>query len=106
MNPVTGNGTPPPTSAEEETPMQRDRARTIFERSAPGRRAATLPEAGVPEPPLEKLIPKRCCASAPPSLPEVAEPEIVRHHAHLPPQLRPGPRLLPARLLHDGTTRG
>ena len=52
MNPVTGNGTPPPTSAKEETPMQRDRARTIFERSAPGRRAATLPEAGVPEPPL------------------------------------------------------
>ncbi len=28
-----------------ETPQQRDRARTIFERSVEGRRAATLPPA-------------------------------------------------------------
>jgi len=31
-----------------ETPMQRERAETIFEKSKPGRRAATLPAAGVP----------------------------------------------------------
>ena len=29
-----------------ETPMQRERARTIFEKSVPGRRAAVLPDAG------------------------------------------------------------
>ncbi len=40
-----------------ETPMQRERARTIYEKSKPGRRAAVLPEAGVPETPIEELIP-------------------------------------------------
>ena len=40
-----------------ETPMQADRAKTIFEKSKQGRRAAVLPEAGVPERPLDELIP-------------------------------------------------
>jgi glycine cleavage system P protein (glycine dehydrogenase) subunit 2 len=66
-----------------ETPMQRERARTIFERSQPGRRAAVLPDAGVPEPPLEELIPSRLLREEPPRLPEVAEPEIVRHYNRL-----------------------
>ncbi|MFN8161473.1 MAG: aminomethyl-transferring glycine dehydrogenase subunit GcvPB [Solirubrobacterales bacterium] len=66
-----------------ETPAQRDRAVTIFEKSRPGRRAATLPEAGVPEPPLEELIPARLLRSEPPRLPEVTEPEIVRHYNRL-----------------------
>ena len=35
-----------------ETPMQADRAKTIFEKSEPGRRAAQIPDAGVPERPL------------------------------------------------------
>ena len=63
-----------------ETPMQRERAQTIFEKSKPGRRAAVLPEAGVPEPPLAELIPARLLRDEPPRLPEVAEPEIVRHY--------------------------
>jgi glycine dehydrogenase subunit 2 len=66
-----------------ETPMQRERALTIFEKSKPGRRAAALPEAGVPERPLEELIPARLLRAAPPRLPEVAEPEIVRHYNRL-----------------------
>jgi glycine dehydrogenase subunit 2 len=66
-----------------ETPMQRERARTIFEKSKPGRRAAVLPEAGVPEPPLEELIPSKLLRSEPPRLPEVSEPEIVRHYNRL-----------------------
>jgi glycine dehydrogenase subunit 2 len=66
-----------------ETPMQRERAKTIFERSQPGRRAAALPGAGVPEPPLAELIPAALLRSEPPRLPEVAEPEIVRHYNRL-----------------------
>jgi glycine cleavage system P protein (glycine dehydrogenase) subunit 2 len=66
-----------------ETPMQRERAQTIFEKSKPGRRAAVLPAAEVPEPPLEELIPARLLRERPPRLPEVAEPEIVRHYNRL-----------------------
>jgi glycine cleavage system P protein (glycine dehydrogenase) subunit 2 len=66
-----------------ETPMQRERAQTIFEKSKPGRRAAVLPDAGVPERPVEELIPAKLLRSEPPRLPEVAEPEIVRHYNRL-----------------------
>ena len=66
-----------------ETPMQVERARTIYEKSKPGRRAAALPAAEVPEPPLEELIPAELLRSEPPRLPEVAEPEIVRHYNRL-----------------------
>jgi glycine dehydrogenase subunit 2 len=60
--------------------MQRDRAVTIFERSVEGRRAATLPSSDVPETPLEELIPKNLLREKPAELPEVSEPEIVRHY--------------------------
>jgi glycine dehydrogenase subunit 2 len=63
-----------------ETPMQRDRATTIYERSVEGRRAATLPEAGIDEPPIAGLIPKNLLRGKPAELPEVSEPEIVRHY--------------------------
>jgi glycine dehydrogenase subunit 2 len=66
-----------------ETPMQRERAQTIFEKSKPGRRAAVLPAAEVPEPPLEELIPEHLLRAEAPCLPEVAEPEIVRHYNRL-----------------------
>ena len=66
-----------------ETPMQRERAVTIFEKSKEGRRAGRLPEAGVPETPLAELIPERLLRSEPPRLPEIAEPEIVRHYNRL-----------------------
>jgi glycine dehydrogenase subunit 2 len=60
--------------------MQKDRAVTIFERSRPGRRAATLPSLDVPEQPLDELIPERLRRERPPRLPEISEPEIVRHY--------------------------
>jgi glycine cleavage system P protein (glycine dehydrogenase) subunit 2 len=63
-----------------ETPVQRDRAVTIFERSRAGRRAATIPDPGVPERPLDELIPSRLRRERPAELPEVSEPEIVRHY--------------------------
>jgi glycine dehydrogenase subunit 2 len=69
--------------AMTETPMQRERAETIYEKSKAGRRAAVLPAAEVPERPLEELIPAALLRTAPPRLPEVAEPEIVRHYNRL-----------------------
>ncbi len=66
----------PPTSAAIETPMQRDRATTIFERSVEERRAAAIPAAGVPqETPIEELIPSAaCCGSGPRSSPRSPSP--------------------------------
>jgi glycine dehydrogenase subunit 2 len=69
--------------AATETPMQRERATTIYEKSKSGRRAAALPAAEVPERALEDLIPSRLLRDEPPRLPEVAEPEIVRHYNRL-----------------------
>ena len=59
--------------------MQRDGAVTIFERSKPGRRAATLAPLDVPERRIDELIPAHLRRERPPELPEVSEPEIVRH---------------------------
>lgn len=73
----------PPSTAEVPTAQQRDHATTIYERSVPGRRAAALPDAGVPETPIEELIPKSLLRERPAELPEIAEPEIVRHYNRL-----------------------
>jgi glycine dehydrogenase subunit 2 len=70
----------PPTSVNGGTPMQREPAVTIYEKSVEGRRAATMPEAGVPEPSIEELIPGNLLRESPADLPEIAEPEIVRHY--------------------------
>ncbi len=72
----------PPKRAGAPTPMQRDEARTIFQKGAPGRRAFVCPERDVPELPAEAL-PERFRRAQPPRLPEVSEPEIVRHYVGL-----------------------
>jgi len=56
---------------------------TIFEKSRPGRRAGTVPAAGVPERPLDELLPPALRRAAPARLPEVAEVDIVRHYTEL-----------------------
>jgi glycine dehydrogenase subunit 2 len=56
---------------------------TIYERSRPGRRAFVAPESGVPERPLDELLPGRLRRSDAPRLPEVSEPELVRHYTRL-----------------------
>jgi glycine dehydrogenase subunit 2 len=56
---------------------------TIYERSRAGRRAFVAPEVGVPEVPVEELLPANARRASPPALPEVAEPEIVRHYVNL-----------------------
>ncbi len=63
-----------------ETPQQRDRARTIFEKGAPGRRAFVCPDIDVPPVDAETLLPARYRRAQAPRLPEVSEPEIVRHY--------------------------
>ncbi len=62
------------------SPLQRDAARTIFQKGAPGRRAFICPEAEVPPVDLSELLPARLRRSEPARLPEVSEPEIVRHY--------------------------
>ncbi len=76
-------GRPPAGEGLPETPIQRDRAKTIFERSQSGRRAAVIPAVDVSSPPLEDLLPEHLRRSKPARLPEVSEPEIVRHYNRL-----------------------
>jgi glycine dehydrogenase subunit 2 len=76
----TAPSTRPPATADVPTAQQRDSATTIFERSVEGRRAAVLPPLDVPEHPLEELIPSHLLREKPAELPEVSEPEIVRHY--------------------------
>ncbi len=56
---------------------------TIYERSKPGRRAFVAPALDVPEHPLDELIPAGLRRREAPRLPEVSEPEIVRHYNRL-----------------------
>jgi glycine dehydrogenase subunit 2 len=72
---------PPVQSAD--TPLQREPAVTIFERGAPGRRAFQCPQLDVPEASIDKLLPTHLRRAEPPRLPEVSEPEIVRHYVRL-----------------------
>jgi glycine dehydrogenase subunit 2 len=54
---------------------------TIFEKGAPGRRAFVAPELDVPQ--VDGLLPDRFRRSEPARLPELSEPEIVRHYVNL-----------------------
>jgi glycine dehydrogenase subunit 2 len=64
----------------DASPQQRDAARTIFQKGAPGRRAFVCPELDVPALDVSELLPARFRRATPPRLPEVSEPEIVRHY--------------------------
>ncbi|HXC23766.1 MAG TPA: aminomethyl-transferring glycine dehydrogenase subunit GcvPB, partial [Solirubrobacteraceae bacterium] len=72
----------PPTHSAD-TALQREPAVTIFERGAPGRRAFQCPELDVPDVALHELLPAHLRRAEPPRLPEVSEPEIVRHYVRL-----------------------
>ena len=56
---------------------------TIYERSREGRRAFTPPPLDVPEVPVSELLPEGAIRKTPAELPEVSEPEIVRHYNRL-----------------------
>ncbi|HVG89014.1 MAG TPA: hypothetical protein VM823_08580, partial [Gaiellales bacterium] len=51
----------------------------IYEKSKPGRRASAVPDPGLPA----GDVPEGLRRSAPPRLPEMAEPELVRHITEL-----------------------
>jgi glycine dehydrogenase subunit 2 len=51
----------------------------IYEKSQPGRRAATLPSYGLPR----AEVPEELRRRRPPRLPEIAEPDLVRHFTEL-----------------------
>jgi len=63
----------------------RDRGsrRLLCEQSRPGCRAVWLPACDVPRRPVEELLPPAAISSDPPPLPELTEPELVRHFVNL-----------------------
>jgi glycine dehydrogenase subunit 2 len=72
-----------PQSQPGATPMQREHATTIFEKGAAGRRAFACPDAGVPKRDPRELLPARLRRGTPARLPQVSEPELVRHYVRL-----------------------
>ncbi|MEX2023659.1 MAG: aminomethyl-transferring glycine dehydrogenase subunit GcvPB, partial [Thermoleophilaceae bacterium] len=61
-------------------PRADEQTLTIFEKSKEGRRAFTAPETDVPEVPVAELLPDWARRQRPADLPEISEPEIVRHY--------------------------
>ncbi|MBC8870140.1 MAG: aminomethyl-transferring glycine dehydrogenase subunit GcvPB [Planctomycetes bacterium] len=55
----------------------------LFQLSKPGRRCVRLPEPDVPVRALDELLPADAVAETPPPLPELAEPDVVRHFTNL-----------------------
>lgn len=55
----------------------------IFDYSSPGRKGYTLPALDVPERPAAELVPAGYLRAAPPGLPEVSEPDVIRHFTRL-----------------------
>ncbi len=55
----------------------------LFELSQPGRCGARLPDCDVPEAALESLLPRESLSGEAPALPEMAEPDVVRHFTNL-----------------------
>jgi len=55
----------------------------LFELSQPGRRGARIPACDVPSRPIDAWLPAAAISDAPPPLPELAEPDVVRHFSNL-----------------------
>ena len=55
----------------------------LFDLSSPGRRGAEYPPVDVPAKPASELIDPRFLADSPPPLPEITEPDVVRHYVNL-----------------------
>ncbi|MBD3298729.1 MAG: aminotransferase class V-fold PLP-dependent enzyme [candidate division Zixibacteria bacterium] len=56
---------------------------TIFDATTPGAKGVMAPDPGVPEPQDNWRLPDAYRRSVPADLPEVAEPEVVRHYVRL-----------------------
>jgi glycine dehydrogenase subunit 2 len=55
----------------------------LFDRSAPGRKGYSLPACDVPERPVVDLVPAQYLRKTPAELPQLSEPDVVRHFTHL-----------------------
>jgi glycine cleavage system P protein (glycine dehydrogenase) subunit 2 len=56
---------------------------TIYQRSKPGRRAFVAPALDVPDHEVSELVPERLLRVSEARLPEISEPELVRHYNRL-----------------------
>jgi len=56
------------------------KSKLIIEKSTSGQLGTSIPALDVPEKPIQELIPEHLLRSEPPRLPEVSEPELVRHY--------------------------
>jgi len=63
--------------------VQSDPVVTVFEKGAPGRRAFVAPGLDVPEADALELLPAHLRREHPARLPELSEPELVRHYVKL-----------------------
>ncbi len=61
----------------------RQAVQLLFELSKPGAEAVGWPATDVPEAAVAELLPAGARATAPPPLPELSEPDIVRHYVNL-----------------------
>jgi len=59
------------------------KSKLIIERTTPGQMGTSVPNLDVPEIPLNQLIPEKYLRVEAPRLPEVSEPEVVRHYVDL-----------------------
>ncbi len=57
--------------------------RLIFELSQPGRRSSQVPACDVDAPEIGELLPREALAESAPPLPELGEPDVVRHFTNL-----------------------
>ena len=55
----------------------------MFDQSRPGSCGVRMPECDVPSEPVEQLLPGNAIAESAPALPELTEPELVRHFVNL-----------------------
>ena len=63
--------------------MRKDTQPLLFEQSRPGRKGYSLPKLDVPEKQNQEMIPEKHLRKASPDLPELSEPDIVRHYTRL-----------------------
>jgi glycine dehydrogenase subunit 2 len=61
----------------------RQATQLLFELSKSGRRSTRLPSSDVGDTPITDLLPESAITESPPPLPELAEPDIVRHYTNL-----------------------
>ena len=61
----------------------RQATQLLFELSKPGTAEEVFPDCDVPQDPPESLLPAELLAAEPPPLPELSEPEVIRHFVNL-----------------------